>query len=493
MSIRAQLWLLGSVVLATSTFQGVFAMINSRSIMQELLTVSNVQLPAVRSMTMADMMHDGLRAVVTGSLLAAIENDVESLKGSYKEVQEKGSEFRKDIGILESLPLRTETQTAIRETKPSMDQYIQVSEQIVNLAVSGKLPEAKKQMPAFEERFKDLEVKMGKLGDMIKEDASQNRDVGATVITRLLTTTVLCLVFMLGFLAFVMLGLFKKVREVIGNLSLSAQNLQGIGEQVAAAGDQLSTSSTESASSLEETVASIEEMSAMLQQSANNTDQMAKVSEGTESSAESGAGTTRELITAMNELHSNSKKMEDIIFTIEDIAFQTDLLALNAAVEAARAGGHGKGFAVVAEAVRNLAQKSSESTQDISTIIRQSVSQINTAMEMAKTSSESLSTIVTSAKGTSTIVKEVQSSSREQAIGVNQLSLAMNTLDKVTQENAAAAEELAATATTMRDQVNSLQQLVESVTFDFLGARKKGASVEEGSSVSIPRRLRKAA
>jgi Methyl-accepting chemotaxis protein len=235
---------------------------------------------------------------------------------------------------------------------------------------------------------------------------------------------------------------YGQIRKLVADLSGSSS--------------ALSAASTESAASLEETVASLEELSSMIKLNADNAKLASDLSQVSKSSAQEGSAEISALMTSMQNIVKSSKKIEEIIIVIDDIAFQTNLLALNAAVEAARAGEQGKGFAVVADAVRALAQRSATSAKEISSLIKDSVSQIEEGHRMAGSSHEVLTKILDSVTKVAGLNNEIATASTEQSTGVSQITQAMNQLDQATQTNAASSETISEAASSLNDSTSGL-------------------------------------
>ena len=231
-------------------------------------------------------------------------------------------------------------------------------------------------------------------------------------------------------------------------------------QQLAAASEQLSSGAQQSASSLEETASSLEEITATVRQNADNADQANQLANSSRETAEKGGAVVAQAVDAMSEINRSSRKIADIITTIDEIAFQTNLLALNAAVEAARAGEQGRGFAVVAGEVRNLAQRSATAAREIKGLIEDSVQKVETGSELVNKSGETLGMIVTSVKRVTDIVAEIAAASREQTVGIEQINKAVAQMDQVTQSNASQTEEMSGTAVALSGQAEQLQTVV---------------------------------
>jgi methyl-accepting chemotaxis protein-1 (serine sensor receptor) len=156
----------------------------------------------------------------------------------------------------------------------------------------------------------------------------------------------------------------------------------------------------------------------------------------------------------------SSKKIGEIIGTIEGIAFQTNILALNAAVEAARAGEQGRGFAVVASEVRSLAQRSSTAAKEIKDLIETSGSRVEAGTELVDQAGKTMQKVSTAIQRVPDIMGEIAAASNEQSRGIEQVNQAITQMDEVTQQNAALVEEAAAAAGSLEDQAENLRSAV---------------------------------
>lgn len=236
------------------------------------------------------------------------------------------------------------------------------------------------------------------------------------------------------------------IASVVTDIRTASGSLASASTQINATAQSISQATSQQAAGVEETSATIEQMSASVTLSAEH----AKV---TEEIARQVAGDTRESGEVVRDTALAMQSIAGKISLIDDIAYQTNLLALNAAIEAARAGDQGKGFAVVASEVRKLAERVRVAANEISSLT-------DTSATHAQRAGNLLSEIVPAIGKTSDLVQEISSAMAEQVTGVGQVSQAMGQLNDAMQSNAAASEELAATAEAMNGQADQMQTLV---------------------------------
>ncbi|MDR3457676.1 MAG: methyl-accepting chemotaxis protein [Verrucomicrobiae bacterium] len=252
----------------------------------------------------------------------------------------------------------------------------------------------------------------------------------------------------------------RPVKNVADHLAATFQLTEaGVGE-ITENSRSVAEGASEQAASLEETSSSLEEMSSMTKRNADNAHKANDLAKQARSAADKGAADMQTMSTAMEAIKVSSNDIAKIIKTIDEIAFQTNILALNAAVEAARAGEAGMGFAVVADEVRNLAQRSAQAAKETAGKIEGAIIKTGQGVEISNKVAAALNEIVTKVRQVDELVAEVANASREQTDGITQINVAVGQMDKVTQSNAATAEESAAAAQELNAQSEDMKRSV---------------------------------
>ena len=262
----------------------------------------------------------------------------------------------------------------------------------------------------------------------------------------------------LGQLLHTMGDMQRQLASVVGQVRGNAESVATASAQIAQGNNDLSGRTEEQASALEQTAATMEELGTTVRQNADSAHQADQLARSATGVAQQGGQAVAEVVGMMKGIHEASRRISDIIGTIDGIAFQTNILALNAAVEAARAGEQGRGFAVVAGEVRTLAQRSAEAAREIKALITDSVERVEQGNHLAERAGTTMEEVVAAIRRVSDIVSGISSATGEQASGIGQVGEAVSQMDQVTQQNAALVEESAAAAESLRHQAQQLLQ-----------------------------------
>ncbi|WHA41588.1 methyl-accepting chemotaxis protein [Agrobacterium larrymoorei] len=233
--------------------------------------------------------------------------------------------------------------------------------------------------------------------------------------------------------------------------------------------NNLSRRTEQQAAALEETAAALEEVTSTVKTSVSRVDDTRDLVKEARRSAVHSSTVVGNAISAMNRIESASGEIGSIIGVIDDIAFQTNLLALNAGVEAARAGEAGKGFAVVAQEVRELAQRSANAAREIKGLIGKSSEEVAEGVNLVQSTGTALSQIEEVVSRIDLNIDSIATAAREQSVGLQEISASVNSLDQMTQQNAAMVEETNATTQALADAAVSLATLVGRFNIDSDG------------------------
>lgn len=256
-------------------------------------------------------------------------------------------------------------------------------------------------------------------------------------------------------------GIGHGLSAVIDKVRTTSQLVAHSSHEIAAGNLDLSRRTESQATALEQTSAAMGELTDTVRNNSSSTNQAYSLVNSTSTLAVRGGEMTTQVMENMDSIRASANKIVDIITLIDGIAFQTNILALNASVEAARAGEQGRGFAVVAGEVRTLAQRAANAAHQITALINDSVSKVESGYQLASDTETMMKDIVAAIQKVNQVIASINRASEEQSASIVQVNAAIGQMDEVTQRNAALVEESAAAANSLEQESANLVATVE--------------------------------
>ncbi len=510
LSIRGKLVLLGASSVVGVLFLGLLGIFNARTLVGNLDNLTAHSVPLIRHIALVDMVHDGVRGVALNAALGAAVHDSTRIKEAQGELEEMSKNAKTYLTEIASHPASEEFKSLLTSATGKMDEYLKSCESVIGAASSGDLRNTKAQLDSFQAKFEELEKSLEAFGEFSEQENTKIFENASVDSKRSQALAFFAMIIALCAGAALAWYTAKTttaaLKEIAENLSQGSRDVGSAIVQLSASSESLSASSTQQASALQETAASLEEITAMVKRSAENAASSEEASGKSRERAQYGQEVVSRVASSMDEINrtnenvvtemnASNERIAEIVKVIQeidgktrvinDIVFQTKLLSFNASVEAARAGEHGKGFAVVAEEVGNLAAMSGTAAKEIGALLDESIQKAESIVQETKSKVDSLMTtaretvsngakvaeecsqvlgeIVENATKVSELMAGISTANQEQAHGVEEISKAIQLLDKSTQTSASASTSNSKSVSMLSEQMTTLRQAAASL------------------------------
>lgn len=524
-TIGQKLWLLAILNIVLLITIQVINLHSINELKSKLKILGSSELPAVRDMTLSDMMHDGIRAVIYRALYAKSLSDQKELEASVEELKEFTQNIVNYLESINKYDLNHEIKAAIAEAMPPVKKYVEVSHQVVeSLKIqkeSGLNSSTDIHLSQFNESFEELEEKLGKLGELIEKDAqlqvaSSEESARKTVVVSLVA---LLAAMVIGFSMsiWININLLNSLKSFVLRLKNQGHSLKEYTEKIDDSSVSLSRIAGQQLTAIVQTSTAVKEINEMIEKTSKESESLLDTSNQSQNLVRKGKQIVAKMAAEMESIqksnhsmeerfHEGQKNIEEIITIINqitekanlinDIVFQTKLLAFNASVEAARAGENGKGFSVVAEEVGNLAAMSGNAAASIREILQAGTGRVNEIVADNKAKIESIiltnsrqiaqgqktvvdcggifEQIVEQTTGVAKMSEEMTMAISEQKNGLGEIDRAIAQFNQGAVVNSETAKQTQGVSSELHESFLELEMLVQEVGDMVTGAQSAG-------------------
>ena len=394
-------------------------------------------------------------------------HDEGKIEGVVKQWQAADKRCHEQVAELRALIGTESERTALDRLESILLAYEPLGREYIRLARDGKLAEAQSVETRMDASASDLEQTVTGFRNLHRAELKQVAAKAESLAgqSQAVGLALCCLVLIAAGLAAAILRVLHRALEaVLRPLREGADTAARAANEVAAASQSLAQGTTEQAASLEETSAATQQVDATAAANSGKSIAAADLVLRSDTEFRQTETALKEAVAAMGAITGSAGRMGQILKSIDEIAFQTNILALNASVEAARAGDAGLGFAVVADEVRNLAARCAQASHDTSALLAESMENSKNGESQVLRVENAVRAIAGHVGNVKALVEEVKLGSREQSQGLAGISKAIVQIQEVTQRNAAGAEESSAAAQELRSQSRSLQRAISELT-----------------------------
>ena len=500
MSLRAKLLVSFLALLLLTTLIGIIGVGSLRSVSGHIDELGSNRMPSVEALLVISEAQTAVDSAENALLMRTIST--ENRAAALKRFDDAQARFTRAWKVYEPLPQTAEEAAVWKRFVPAWERWWADHEEFLRRLTAFENSRSDADYAALAEQALVVEgVSFAEAEGLLDQLVVINHDLGAaenaeaqavvtganwTMIGSLLVALLLGTVLGFGISQNISVSLLR----VVEAMRAAADQVAAASSQVSASSQQLASGASTQASNLEEVSASLEEVTSMTRQNAQSARDADRSAKQTSVAAGQGAEAMSRMSGAIEKIRASAVATTKIVKTIDEIAFQTNLLALNAAVEAARAGEAGKGFAVVAEEVRSLALRAAEAAKTTGAMLEESQRNADGGVTVSNDVNAVLRTILTSSNQLAVLISGAATASDQQASGVTQINTAVSQMDRITQSNAANAEESASASEELSAQATELHELVGSLLRLVHGsaATVERPTVHDGRARPQPRR-----